>query len=215
MAGGTFDLERQTNTALREIDATPRDILLPMTRRMGAGLSRERVLQAGLDLVDREGVDAPTMRRLGRELGVEAMSLYGYVNNKRDLLDGLLERVYDELPRTVTDDGAWQDQLRTTAQLLRHVLLCHPHAVGLVAARPVPAPYRLALLESTARALQRAGLDRGRAGEVVTVTLCFTIGHTANEVGDHSRPKDEEFTLGLDLVVAGVEHLLDSLLAAT
>jgi TetR/AcrR family transcriptional regulator, tetracycline repressor protein len=186
-----------------------------MSRRIGAGLSRERVLQAGLDLVDREGVDALTMRRLGRELGVEAMSLYGYVNNKQDLLDGLLERVYDELPRSAAPEGTWQQQLRTTAQLLRHVLLGHPHAVGLVAARPMPVRRRLELLESAAEALQRAGLDAGRACEVVTVTLCFTVGHTANEVGDRTRPKDDEFNLGLDVIVNGVEHLLGSLAAAS
>lgn len=185
-----------------------------MSRRIGAGLSRERVLKAGLDLVDREGVDALTMRRLGRELGVEAMSLYGYVNNKQDLLDGLLERVYDELPRSVATDGTWQEQLRTTAQLLRHVLLGHPHAVGLVAARPMPVQHRLELLASAAEALERAGLDRGRASEVVTVILCFTIGHTANEVGDRTHPRDDEFNLGLDVIVRGVEHLLDSLVPA-
>jgi TetR/AcrR family tetracycline transcriptional repressor len=185
-----------------------------MSRRIGAGLSRERVLQAGLDLVDREGVDALTMRRLGRELGVEAMSLYGYVNNKQDLLDGLLERVYDELPRSATED-TWQQQLRTTAQLLRHVLLGHPHAVGLVAARPMPVAHRLELLESATEALQRAGLDAGRASEVVTVTLCFTIGHTANEVGDRKHPRDDEFNLGLDVIVNGVEHLLGSLATAS
>jgi TetR/AcrR family transcriptional regulator, tetracycline repressor protein len=152
------------------------------------------------------------MRRLGRELGVEAMSLYGYVSNKRDLLDGLLERVYEELPRTVAPgDDAWQERLRTTAQLFRHVLLCHPHAVSLAAARPLPAPRRLELLDSTVASLERAGLDPERAAEVVTVTLCFTVGHTANEVGDPSRPKDDEFNLGLDFVVAGVEHLLDAL----
>jgi TetR/AcrR family transcriptional regulator, tetracycline repressor protein len=185
-----------------------------MSRRIGAGLSRERVLQAALNLVDHEGVDALTMRRLGRELGVEAMSLYGYVNNKQDLLDGLLERIYDELPRTVGATDRWQDQVRTTAQIFRQVLWCHPDTVGLVAAHPVPSRDGLELLDSAATALQEAGLDAPRAGEVVTVVLSFTIGHTANEIGDANRiPRDEEFGLGLDFIIAGVEGLLDHALA--
>jgi TetR/AcrR family transcriptional regulator, tetracycline repressor protein len=185
-----------------------------MSRRIGAGLSRERVLQAALNLVDHEGVDALTMRRLGRELGVEAMSLYGHVNNKQDLLDGLLERVYDELPRSIATRGTWQDHLRTTAQLFRQVLWCHPHTVGLVAARPVPSRDGLELLDAAAAALQQAGLDALRASEVVTVVVSFTIGHTANEIGDGKQiPRDEEFGLGLDFIITGAERLLDHVMA--
>src|SRR5688500_11950104 len=97
-----------------------------MSRRTGIGLTRERVLQAGLRLVDREGVEALTMRRLGKELGVEAMSLYGYVANKQDLVDGVLARVYAEMPRTVDGTAAWPDRLRSIAREFRRVLLRHP-----------------------------------------------------------------------------------------
>ena len=63
------------------------------TRADRAGLSRGQVLDAALDLVDRDGVAALSMRRLGAELGVEAMTVYHYLPNKDALLDGIVERV--------------------------------------------------------------------------------------------------------------------------
>jgi len=215
-----------------------------MSRRTGAGLSRERVLQAGLELVDREGVGALTMRRLGRELGVEAMSLYGYVVNKQDLLDGVLDCVYDEMPRSLAVDGPWQERLRVTARMFREVLLRHPNTVSLVAARPVMSEGSLGLVESALAELRRIGLDVVRANQVLTVVVAFTVGHVASEVGDSDRPsaqelqafhhaldrarfpnvadraamgtinRDAEFALGLDFIVAGVERLVRSTVGA-
>jgi AcrR family transcriptional regulator len=201
------------------------------------------VLQAGLQLVDREGVGALTMRRLGKELGVEAMSLYGYVVNKQDLLDGVLDCVYDEMPRTIAIDGPWQERLRLTACMFRDVLLRHPNTVSLVAARPVMSEGSLGLVESALAELRRIGLDITRANQVLTVVVAFTVGHVASEVGDSERPtaqemqafhhtldrnrfphvadradlgtidRDAEFALGLDFIVDGVERLVRSSLA--
>jgi AcrR family transcriptional regulator len=206
-----------------------------MQRRttQGQGLTRERVLEAGLNVIDREGIDALTMRRLATALGVKAMSLYGYVDNKQDLLDGVLDHIYAEVPLRSGpgpapgnghDPLSWQDQLRTTAQAFRQVLLRHPNAVPLVAARPVMAtgPQR-ALLQGTVDALGAAGLDVVHASAVVTVVLSFTIGHVANEVGRTGhRPApgdpvvdvpdyDTEFRLGLDFIVTGVQDLVTPL----
>ncbi|MFO7699911.1 MAG: TetR family transcriptional regulator, partial [Acidimicrobiia bacterium] len=66
-------------------------------------LSRGRVLEAAIDLADREGIEALTMRRLGLDLGVEAMSLYNHVSNKEDLLDGVVETLIVEIGRRVVD----------------------------------------------------------------------------------------------------------------
>jgi TetR/AcrR family tetracycline transcriptional repressor len=181
-----------------------------MSRRTAAGLTRERVVRAGLDLVDREGVNALTMRRLGRELGVEAMSLYGYVTSKQDLLDSVLELVYDEMPLTATAGGSWSERLRHTAGLVREVLLRHPNTVGLAAARPAATRGKVGLLDAAELELQRAGLGAVQAAKVVTVVVSFTIGHVANEVGGAERhPRDAEFDLGLDFIISGVERLVD------
>ena len=215
-----------------------------MSRRTGAGLSRERVLEAGLNLVDREGVGALTMRRLGRELGVEAMSLYGYVDCKQDLLDGVVERVYREIPSMAEADGPWQDRLRDIAQLFRDVLMRHPNTVNLIAARPILSNGNVGLIESALAGLRLRGLDLVRASQVVTDVVAFTIGHVTSEVGEldgHSEDeaaafersldagrfpnvaercalgpldRDASFDLGLDFIVAGVERLMDLALAA-
>ena len=210
-----------------------------MSRRTSAGLSRERVVEAALKLVDRESVGALTMRRLGRELGVEAMSLYGYVQNKQDLLDAVVDRVYGELAPPAVN-GSWQAQLRQVARSLRQMLLRHPNVVNLVAARPVLSAGNLGLAEGALCQLRRCGLGLEPASQVVTVVVTFTVGHVASEVDpklsgqrgvvpvvDPGRfpnvaercllgplDNDASFDLGLDFVVAGVERLLSGALAA-
>jgi AcrR family transcriptional regulator len=203
-----------------------------MSRRTGVGLTRERVLQAGLGLVDREGVEALTMRRLGKELGVEAMSLYGYVTNKQDLLDGVLARVYEEMPRYIAAPGPWEQRLRVIARQFRQVLLRHPNVVSLVAARPVTSEGGLHLVESALAELRDAGLDLVSANQALTVVVGFTVGHVANQVGGVGEPPapgdrerfpnvtesaalsvdhDAEFEVGLDVIVAGVSRLVGSM----
>src|SRR6476469_1815130 len=94
-------------------------------------LSRELVISAALALVDAEGLEALTMRRLGQRLGRDPMSLYRYAENRAALLDGVTELVLNEL---VIDAGAadWQAHLRSTAHDLRLLALRHPNVVPLL-----------------------------------------------------------------------------------
>ena len=78
-----------------------------------APLSRERVLRAAVELADREGIEAMSMRRLGQELGVDAMAIYRHVRDKDDLLDGVVEIVVGEIDRPAPLDG-WKATLRGT-----------------------------------------------------------------------------------------------------
>ena len=200
-------------------------------------LSRDRVLRAALDLVDREGVEALTMRRLGRELGVEAMSLYGYVDSKEDLIEGVVEQVFRQMPLIVPGPGRWQDRLRRHAAAYRSVLLDHPNAVRLVARRPLTTEGTAAFVDSALAELQSVGLDLQTADRVLGVIASFTLGHVYEEVGDELRATadagrapggvdadrfphlaavgamkptdyDQEFDLGIDFIVAGLERLL-------
>ena len=79
----------------------------PADREPRSPLNRERVLRAALHLADERGIDALTMRELGQRLGVEAMSLYNHVDNKDDLLDGMIDLVVSEidLPSGVSTGG--------------------------------------------------------------------------------------------------------------
>src|SRR5258706_5684902 len=99
-------------------------------------LSRERVLEAALQIVDREGLEAISMRRLGDALGVEAMSLYNHVPNKAAVLDGVFERVLAELPVLKPGRKSWRAVLKAQALALRDVLAAHPNALPLFATRP-------------------------------------------------------------------------------
>jgi TetR/AcrR family transcriptional regulator, tetracycline repressor protein len=202
-----------------------------------APLSRDRVLRAALDLVDREGVTGLTMRRLGRELGVEAMSLYGYVSSKEDLIEGVVEQVFRQMPLIVPGPGRWQDRLRRHANAYRKVLLDHPNAVRLVAGRPLTTEGTAAFVDSALAELQAVGLDLATADRVLGVIAAFTLGHVAERVGGQNRESahrpsgrdaldpqrfprlaaviemkstnyDREFDLGMDFIVAGLEQLL-------
>ncbi|MBA3876873.1 MAG: TetR family transcriptional regulator [Anaerolinea sp.] len=107
----------------------------PRTRaRARPGLTREHVLRAAIELADEAGVEALTMRRLGRTLGVEAMSLYHHVDGKSDLLDGMMELLVDGIPR-VPEQPAWRTAMREQILAARSVVLAHPWLPGLAIAR--------------------------------------------------------------------------------
>jgi len=112
------------------------------TKKRREPLSRERVLEAATAFVDRDGLDALSMRRLGQELGVEAMSLYNHVANKDDLLDGLVDQVMGEIE--LPSGGDWKSRLRRHALSAHAVLRRHGWAANLALSRAVPASVRRA-----------------------------------------------------------------------
>jgi AcrR family transcriptional regulator len=121
-------------------------------------LSRGRVLDTGIALADAEGIDALTMRRLGRELGVEAMALYRHVRHKDDLLDGVVEAIVGEIePAQPGDD--WKRALRTQILGARAVMLRHPWARRVLEERGVGGPATLAYIESVLGILRAGGFS--------------------------------------------------------
>ena len=152
------------------------------TRADRAGLSREQVLDAALELVDREGVGALSMRRLGAELGVEAMTLYHYLPNKDALLDGIVERVMAQAETTLAG-GPWDRALAGYARSLRAALLRHPGAALIVATRPAVTPDTLRAAERGLALLCAAGFPVGRALDTLNALTLFTVAHAASEAG--------------------------------
>lgn len=102
-------------------------------------LSRERVLQAAVALADEGGIDAVSMRKLGQQLGVEAMSLYNHVANKEEILGGMVDLVVAEIG-TPSAEGDWQSRLRGAAMGAREVMVRHPWAPAVIEARKQGAP---------------------------------------------------------------------------
>jgi AcrR family transcriptional regulator len=119
-------------------------------------LSRERVLTAAVALAGADGIEALTMRRLGQELGVEAMSLYKHVANKEDLLDGMVDAVFAEigLPRAGAD---WRTAMRDRANSVREALTRHPWATPLMQSRSRPGPATLRHHDAVIGTLRAAG----------------------------------------------------------
>jgi len=121
-------------------------------------LSRERILREALRIADESGVEALTMRRLGDELGFEAMSLYRHVANKDDVLDGILDLVLEETEEPV-EDGPWDAAVRRSAISVRDALQRHPWAPGLLLSPPRARPARLRYQDSLLGRLRKAGFS--------------------------------------------------------
>lgn len=150
-------------------------------------LNRERVLTAALRLVDAEGLDALTMRRLGHELRRDPMALYRYANSRAALLDGIAELVLCQLaiPPLATD---WQAQLRSTAHEFRRLALAHPNVVPLLVTRPLATPLglrplgTLRPLEQLLTLLTTAGFTPVRALHIYRTYFGLLHGHVLNEL---------------------------------
>jgi AcrR family transcriptional regulator len=150
-------------------------------------LSRTRVFEAALRIVDDEGLDALTMRRLGEQLGADPMSVYRHVDGKDALLDGLSETLWAEVPGP--DPGAhWSHDLRTFARSVRAVFHRHPQAAPLMIRRFLN---RSALEVSHAYlgALRDAGFADTRAAEVIRSVVSYSVGYGLQEVGFPAIPQ--------------------------
>ena len=149
-------------------------------------LTRDRVLAAALRLVDAEGLDALTRRRLGRELGCEAMALYRYIPDQAALLDGIVELVLDEL--VIPNEGQWQTQLRRGAHNFRELALAHPHLISLIVTRPLSNPLGLRSLgtlrfvEDLLKLLAGAGFTPSAALHIHRLYVGFLYGHILTEL---------------------------------
>src|SRR5438309_3661143 len=144
-------------------------------------LSRERVLDAAITLADREGIAELSMRRLGQEVGVEAMSLYNHVRNKDELLNGMIDNVFGEIDLPAAD-AEWSAAMRQRAISARQALKRHPWAIGLMESRAQPGPATLRHHDSVLRNLRTAGFSVELAAHAYSVLDSYIYGFTLNEL---------------------------------
>ena len=176
----------------------------PKRSRRGT-LSRDEVLAAAVRLVDADGLDGLTMRRLGQELGRDPMALYRYTRNREALLDGVAEHVLDQLD-IPTEGSEWQVELRRIAHDVRALAMAHPHVVPLLVTRPPMTPLGLRPL-GTLRPLERilelltnAGFPPADALHVYRTYFGFLFGSLLNELQEVSHdPEESEALLRLGL----------------
>ncbi len=143
-------------------------------------LSRERVLRAAVDLAVRDGIESLTMRRLADELGAGAMSLYHYVPNKDELLDGMVDIVFGEieLPPTGVD---WRAAMRRRAISTREALNRHRWAVGLMESRATPGLASLRLHDAVLGCLREGGFSIELTIEAYSVLDAYIYGFALQE----------------------------------
>jgi len=144
------------------------------------------ILHAAVRFIDEHGRDQLTMRRLGAELGVEAMALYRYVPGRDQLLDGVVEVVMDELYLMTMDHDlpvSWQEFLRQMAHGVRAISLEHPKIFPLVASRPPAAPWlrpplrSLRWVEGFLEGLEHYGFGPTDSVRVYRSFSTFLLGH--------------------------------------
>ena len=155
-----------------------------------APVNRQRTLEVALAVADSEGIEAVTMRRLARELGVEAASLYHHVNGKDQILDGLVDVVAAEVepPKPSAD---WREAVTQRAHHTRASLLRHPWAVSLMASRTSPGPATLRLLETGIRCFREGGFSVPMAAHAVSTLDSYVHGFVLQEVNLPFRSESE------------------------
>ena len=146
-----------------------------------APVNRERVLTVALAVADGEGIEAVTMRRLAREMGVEAASLYHHVHGKDEILDGLVDLVAAEIEPSVPSAG-WREAIGQRAHDTRTCLRRHPWAVSLMASRTSPGPATLRLLETGIRCFREGGFSVLLAAHAISVVDSYVHGFVLQEV---------------------------------
>ena len=188
------------------------------TARPRAPLSRERVLQTAIKRADQGGIASLSMRKLGQELGVEAMALYYHFKNKDEVLDGMIDLVFSEidLPSSGAD---WTAALRQRAISVREVLSRHRWAIGLMESRANPGPATLRHHDAVLGSLRAAGFSLEMAAHVYSLLDSYLYGFalqeknmpfdTSDEVADVARRMLEPFPVDeYPNLVAMIEHAM-------
>jgi AcrR family transcriptional regulator len=188
--------------------------------RSGDGkITQEVVFATALEMIDREGADALSMRRLGAALGRDPMILYRRAPGKAALLDGVVETMLAQLRIDPTDPD-WAAQLRAVARDYRALALAHPNVVPLLVTRPLATPLALRPrgtlrpLEDLLALLTRAGFSGPDALHIYRAFFGFLNGHVLNELQelvDNPDETDDVLRLGLHRLPIGEFPLLRSL----
>ncbi|MEU8278898.1 TetR/AcrR family transcriptional regulator C-terminal domain-containing protein [Microbispora bryophytorum] len=144
------------------------------------GLSRDQIVRAAVELLDAEGLDALSMRKLGARLGAGATSLYWHVANK----DELIELVMDEVYATVVlpEAAGWREAARVFAYGMRHAVFEHPWSASLIGVVPALGPNALTTSDRLMGAFVRAGFEGIDVDYAMTAVVSYTLGATIPEV---------------------------------
>jgi AcrR family transcriptional regulator len=146
-------------------------------------LTRERIISAAVELIESEGVDALSMRRLAAQLGSGVMSLYNHIPGREALLDGVAEHVMSGIDVTTDPGASWEDQVRGQARAFRQVARAYPRCTMVVVSRPATSAVELRPIEQALATLRSAGFGGDDAIRVVRAFVAYVVGSLLREVG--------------------------------
>lgn len=153
-----------------------------MTTTVRTPLSRRRILTCALAYADEHGLGALSMHKLGAALGVKGMSLYNHVKSKDDVLDGVVELLWEEVADSITGGDDWRCRFRSFAYALRDTIRRHPRAANVIMTRgTVPAP-ALQGIKDQITAATAAGVDEEYAYALLRTITSYALGYALNEV---------------------------------
>jgi len=180
-------------------------------------LTKQAILQAALRLAGDKGFDALSMRQLGRELNIEAMSIYYYFKSKDDLLDGLhslmMQHIFKVMKSDLSQDQSWEARARSFAAAYRVVGRKHPHIFRIVAQRPLIMDEAIQTGHTLMDALRKADFADNDAIVAYRSITCFVAGFVLLENAT-LKPLyttgnfDLEYTRGLEVVMTGIKARL-------
>ncbi|WP_211881722.1 TetR/AcrR family transcriptional regulator C-terminal domain-containing protein [Pseudarthrobacter albicanus] len=145
-------------------------------------LNRERVLRTAIRLADEGGIERLTMRKLGEELGVEAMSLYNHVSNKEDLLNGMIDAVFGEIELPSHGDD-WKTAMRKRSVSVRDMLSRHPWANGLMDSGTNPGPATLRHHDRVLGTFRNGGFSIAMTAHAFAALDSYIYGFARQEKG--------------------------------
>jgi len=148
-------------------------------------LTRAHIVVEALAIIDTDGPEGLTMRRLGQGLGVDPMAVYYHLPNRAAVLDGIVQHLWDgvTLPPVRPGEG-WHEVLEGVFVAFRLRLLEHPRAVAVIGTRPSVSPAMLRLVEAILQRLEVAGLSGTEAMQLVDCLSGYTIGKVLAETSD-------------------------------
>ena len=170
-------------------------------------LSRDRVVDAAARVADRSGLASVSMRSVGRELGVEAMSLYHHVANKSDLLDGMIDLVFSEI-EPPSPEGEWKAELRKRAISTRAALARHRWAIGEMEGRTDHGAANLRLHNAVLGCLRTAGFSLEMTVHAYSVQDAYIYGFALQE-SDMSSATPQDFAAEARRQMREYESVLD------
>jgi AcrR family transcriptional regulator len=167
------------------------------------------IVDCAMGLIEREGVAKLTMRRLADELGMSSMITYYYVKSKNEMLDLVIERVWQEIPKPTPETGDWQERLRVASLRVREVLVKYPGLVQVIQTRPLTSGGR-GYAEFADEMLLEAGMDEALVYAVSFALYHYAFGAIAWEVQARTSGAIDEdemaarYAVGLDVVLEGM-----------